>query len=290
MKRMKDNIIQICKMTEDELFRFLVKFVQKNYERSIIRPGCIIAEGDIPVCLVAHLDTVFKTTPTTFFYDAEKATLWSPDGLGADDRAGVYAILEIVLRHKLKPHIIFTTGEEKGGVGAKQLVKDFPEMPFRELNFLIELDRQGHLECVFYDCANNAFSRFIKNYGFHTDIGTFTDISVIAPAWKVAAVNLSVGYCYEHSFSEFLNLRSLISTISRVVNILKTENLPCFDYVPKKHIFNYRGWWGGCQCAGCAKYLGANQGYQIPDITLDGATLRLCSDCYVDFYGTNPAV
>ena len=72
MKRMKDNIIQICKMTEDELFKFLVKFVQKNYERSVVRPGYIIAEGDIPVCLVAHLDTVFKTTPiiqkTSLYY------------------------------------------------------------------------------------------------------------------------------------------------------------------------------------------------------------------------------
>ncbi|MEG0153725.1 MAG: M28 family peptidase, partial [Cellulosilyticaceae bacterium] len=141
---------------------FLVKLYGKK--SVIIEKEYIVAIGDIPVGLVAHLDTVHKTPAYQVFYDKDENVLWSPQGLGADDRAGVYAIVELLTRD-YKPTVIFTTDEEKGGLGASALVSDFPKPPF-EVNYLIELDRQGGNDSVFYECANQDFERYINRFGF----------------------------------------------------------------------------------------------------------------------------
>ena len=100
MKRTKNNVIELCKLTDAGIHKFASDLIKKHYKRYTITDQYIIAEGDIPVCLIAHMDTVFKTPPVDFFYDQEQQVLWSPDGLGTDDRAGIYAIAEIVIKHK----------------------------------------------------------------------------------------------------------------------------------------------------------------------------------------------
>ena len=45
--------------------------IAKGY-KVIEKNGFLYAEGNIPVCLVAHLDTVFKTEPENIYYDKEK--------------------------------------------------------------------------------------------------------------------------------------------------------------------------------------------------------------------------
>ena len=39
----------------------------------------IFAKGNIPIMLVAHLDTVHKTPVKELFYDKKKDVLWSPE-------------------------------------------------------------------------------------------------------------------------------------------------------------------------------------------------------------------
>ena len=162
--------------------------------------------------------------------------MWSPEGIGADDRAGVFAIVEI-LKRGLRPTIILTTDEEIGGVGASKLVEDIPEAPCK-LNFLIELDRRGSEDCVFYDCDNPFFEDYIEDFGFITNWGSFSDISYIAPKWGMAAVNLSIGYEHEHSKSEILNVSWMFNTIYKVCNILENvHEEDVFEYIPAKNTF-----------------------------------------------------
>ena len=79
-------------MKQPQLYQVMRNYLRKNYKEVISDDGFIIAIGDIPIALVAHLDTVHLRQPVNFFYDQEQDVLWSPQGLGADDRAGVYAI------------------------------------------------------------------------------------------------------------------------------------------------------------------------------------------------------
>jgi len=215
---------QIFTTTEDQLLKALGKTLELYYDKkNLIRTNSYIyAIGEIPIALVAHLDTVHKAPPTEFFHDPEKGCIWTPEGLGADDRAGVFSIL-MLLRGGYRPSVIFLTQEERGGIGAEKFIQNWP-MPATEINFLVELDRQGCNDAVYYECGNEKFENFISSFGFVTEWGSFSDISIIAPKWDRAAVNLSVGYYHEHTLCEFLNYRYMFSTIEKVKQILENYN------------------------------------------------------------------
>ena len=97
---------------------------------------------------------------------------------------------------------------------------------------IFQLDRRGSDDCVFYDCDNPDFTKYVESFGFKKAYGSFSDISVIAPAWGVAAANLSVGYYLEHSNAEYLKGRELEKTIERVKKILdNAENMLSYTYI-----------------------------------------------------------
>ena len=227
MKLLK-NIMQ---MKQNQLHQVMSKYLSKNYDQVIIRDKFIVAIGNTPIGLVAHLDTVHTRPPINFFYDQEQQVLWSPQGLGADDRAGVYAIIQIV-EAGYRPHIILCKDEEIGGKGADAVIQMFPQYPFENLKCLIELDRSGKQDCVFYDCDNEDFVKYIEQFGFKEDIGSFSDISILAPQWEVAAVNLSIGYYNEHTKAEYWDLFEADDTITKVINILRSKNNNTYMYIP----------------------------------------------------------
>lgn len=213
------NLITILKKEQNELLSYCYNCLKSSkYKRKniIATDKYVYAKGKIPVLLVAHLDTVHKEKPKTILFDKEQQLLWSPEGIGGDDRCGIYAILKIV--KEFKPYVLFTTDEEIGGVGASSFVKDIAELP---VNFMIEIDRRGHKQAVFYDCGNEDFKEVIETLGFKEEYGTFSDISILSPAYDLASVNLSAGYYNEHTKQEYINLEHLNYTIVSIENLLE---------------------------------------------------------------------
>lgn len=219
---------KIASFKQHGLLEGVYSLLKKSYKNVIKTDRYLIAVGDNPIGLVAHLDTVFPYSPIHFYYDKEQSVIWSPEGLGADDRAGVFALL-LLSQLEPKPTLIFLTDEECGGKGAAALVAA-KKHRIKKLRFLIELDRQGHDDAVFYDCDNKAFTEYITSFGFHEEWGTFSDISIIAPAWHIAAVNLSIGYLNEHQKIETLNTAWLMETIEKVSYILQDDSKERFKY------------------------------------------------------------
>ena len=269
---------QLVGLNQNQLFRVMKKYLQKRYSKVIIDQKYAIAVGDIPVALVAHLDTVFPVPVKSLYYDSSIRCYWSEQGLGADDRAGVFAVIQII-ESGLRPSVIFTLDEEIGGLGAQALAKI--SCPIPNLKFLIQLDRRGKDDCVFYDVDNPEFTKYIESFGFKTAIGSFSDISYLCPAWRVCGVNLSVGYRNEHTVSETLNVVHLRQTIKKVKNILNQETFPDFEYIEQ----DYSGWecllfqYGYTMCPYCHSY--------VEDIdlalatTADGSPTLICYDCLV---------
>lgn len=220
----------LCKFQEPTLKKILTQFLNQYYDKVTVEDNFLLAVGTIPVGVVAHLDTVFHFPPEQFFHDTNKNVFWSPEGAGFDDRAGVYAIIKL-LQKGLRPTVIFTCGEEKGGIGAKELAARADLKP--SLDFLIELDRQGANEAVYYQCGNTEFMNYIESFGFVHEIGTFSDISILCPAWKICGVNLSVGYVNEHTYGEHLYFDHLLATINKVTAILQATKYPTFAW--KEH-------------------------------------------------------
>jgi len=189
----------------------------------------LYAEGDMPVLLIAHTDTAHFKEPNKVYFDPRHGVMWSPDGLGADDRAGVFAVMEIVKHFKCG--VLFCSGEESGGIGAKCFIQDYPDNPKYTIG--IELDRCNDNDCVFYDNEAFNFHKYIEGFGFKKTWGSFSDISIIGPVWKLNCVNLSIGYKDEHMNSEHLFLGSMFATVEKVKNIL-TYPVPEFEYKERK--------------------------------------------------------
>lgn len=220
------KLIEILKLTEFELKLKLYQDLKEKKMSPRFKDGFIYAKGDIPILLVAHLDTVFKNPPQEIYYDKEKDILYSDQGLGGDDRCGVYAIMKIL--EKYHPHILFTEAEEIDGRGAQKAVQKLLKP---NVKYIIELDRKGNNDCVFYDCGNQKFIKYIENFGFVTNYETFSDISILAPAWDIAAVNISIGYYNEHTSKEYINMKELEKNINRIKTILQDhKNIKAFDF------------------------------------------------------------
>ena len=69
----KELLKTICSLKTETLEFTLIDFLtKKGYSTPINKQGqYIIAEGTLPICLIAHLDTVFSTAPAEddFLYD-----------------------------------------------------------------------------------------------------------------------------------------------------------------------------------------------------------------------------
>jgi len=229
---------QICKLDQDQLLQLETAFLYKYYKKVEATNEYVFAEGDIPIALVAHLDTVFDKPPTEIYYDKEAGVMWSPQGLGADDRAGVFAIMNIIMSG-LRPHVIFTTDEEWGGIGARWLIYDHPIQPFKELKYIIELDRANKNDACFYDCLTQDFIDYIeKETGFIETKGLYSDISELCPSWEIPGVNLSIGYVGEHLETERLFVPSMLKTIGVVKELLKKKS-PDFKWECNPYLIEY---------------------------------------------------
>lgn len=268
-------------MNQHQIRGLLLKFLKCNNYKNIVDNGLyIFAEGELPICLLAHMDTVFAKPPVDIYFDQEQHMMWSPQGLGADDRAGIYAIIRLA-KMGFRPSIIFTDLEEQGGIGANWLAKNYPECPFKDCKALIQIDRRGSIDSVYYECANKEFEAKINSYGFVTNLGSFTDISIIAPAWNIAAVNLSTGYYNEHSPIEHLNIEELETTISKISFMLKhCSSWPKYDYVEAE---GDGVWWAPDRCICCGKQLKENENHVCPGYD-SKYSFNVCDECYAAYF------
>lgn len=272
-------------LTEKQMLNLMNQYLQKKYDNVITTKDYVIAVGAIPIALVAHMDTVFKTPPSeeNTYYDAEKGVIWSSVGAGHDDRAGIFAIIKI-LQSGLRPSIIFTCGEEQGGLGASALAEKYPDCPITGLKYMIELDRRGTNDCVFYDCYCPEFVNYVEKFGFCERWGSFSDISFLMPVWNIVGVNLSVGYEDEHNYTEILNIGPLFDTIRKVKQMLQEENIPDFKYdeLPATNSawWKYTNYFSNEQrCSKCKKSF---SDYELfPVFGIDRQSKVFCCDCMV---------
>lgn len=232
--------------TQEELFAMLV---HEYKDMAYVRAGSyILVEGEAPILLVAHLDTVHAEPVKHICKSKGGKILMSPQGIGGDDRCGVYALTSVYTRAEVKPWLLFTCDEETGGHGASAFCKDYhmADLPrdLDNLKIIVEIDRKGKNDAVYYDCDNPDFEDYITSKGFETDWGTFSDISLIAPSLGVAAVNLSSGYYNAHTLYEYIDRQELNDTIGKVLSIVSDASkadFPFYEYIEAVYTYSSSG-------------------------------------------------
>lgn len=222
----------IVRMSQRELKQALASELSERGYSPVSKKGYLYAEGELPVLLVAHMDTVHKQPVETICFSKDGRFMMSPEGIGGDDRCGVHMILEII--REARCHVLFTEDEEIGCIGART----FAAGKIRpHVNYIVEVDRRGSNDAVFYLCDNPEFSEFVCSFGFETAHGSFSDISVIAPALGMAAVNISAGYYNEHSRHECIDLVAMNRNIGLLREMVQSS-AERFEYMERRFAYN----------------------------------------------------
>ncbi len=240
---MNKKFEMICQMSQAGVKKYVEDQLKITYTDVTVGDGFVFAKGTFPVLLVAHMDTVHDRLPDLIVYDVEKDKMSSPNGIGGDDRCGIYMILEIIKRYNCS--VLFCEDEEIGCVGARKFVQTDLAKEL-EFNYAIELDRKGSNDAVFYDCDNEDFTEFITKEFYDKAYGSMSDISTVAPALGCAAVNLSCGYYNAHTKKEYVVLGEMEKSIEEVCNILeRTTEDDKFEYIECEYKNYYDSYYYG---------------------------------------------
>ena len=247
----------IVKMTQPQLKRWLKKrYIDKDFE-IVDEPGFLLLKpkhNPAPILLTAHMDTVHEKAVRHILVEKHvgKTILSSSQGIGGDDRCGIYIITKI-LDEGMKPYVVFCEDEEIGCVGAKKFSKtDHAKDLQDKVKFIVELDRRNATDIVFYDCDNPDFTKYIENVtGYIEAIGSYSDICEIAPKIKVAAVNLSCGYYQEHTLQHYVvweEMHNTLQVTKKLIKSAKKKTTKTYEYMENEYY-------------GLGKYYGRGYGY-----------------------------
>lgn len=235
----------ICRMTQQEVKDYMFQYLSSKKYNVVNEDGFLYARGTVPVLLVAHMDTVHKEQCKVIVNIDGKMS--SPQGIGGDDRCGIFMIMNIV--KDLNCSVLLCEDEEIGGIGAKKFTKakykwlndkgepvEQAYIDNLDVNFMIEFDRKGSNDAVFYSCDNKDFIDFVTDTtGFKVAQGSFSDISTLMPAAKLSAVNLSCGYYNAHMVTEYVMYDEMMDNIEAAKVLIKEKCDGPFKYIARAY-------------------------------------------------------
>lgn len=188
-----------------------------------------------PILFSAHTDTVHSLKDPVeqeVIYDEESGYVYKNDDipLGADNAAGC-AVLMHMIESDVPGAYIFHRGEERGGIGSEGVKKHQAEW-LRRFKWAIAFDRRG-TDSVITEmfCGETASTEFAlalaaklnedSGFGYKPDdTGSFTDTANYVGLIP-ECTNVSVGYDFEHSKNETLDMWHLQKLCVRLVEIFK---------------------------------------------------------------------
>lgn len=191
---------------------------KNGYQRIVVKGG-IARLPEVPAAKpAAPRAAILTTIPPT-----------SPNCLGADDTAGVYAALRM-LSAGVKVNYIFHRAEEIGGKGSQFLASTYPEWLERNFDICLSLDRRGTNDVITHQWAGRTASdEFAWSLALALDMdhvpsdgGSFTDSANYAELIPECS-NLAIGYAHEHTSAETLDLNYLEKVVQRLIAVAWEE-------------------------------------------------------------------
>ena len=204
-------------------------------------------------CVVAHMDTIHNFTSArelvikNNIITAKYIKSGIQCGLNADDCNGILVALQL-LETLPNLKVCFTTQEEIGGIGAYEAANNIEF--FLNVRYLIQADRRGNKDLITHtngiDSASEKFvediQSLIEKYNYSENIGTFTDIGVLASKLLISGVNVSCGYYNEHTFREYCNINELnncLNFIYEIITSLDNQETTYTIKAQKPYMSNY---------------------------------------------------
>ena len=214
--------------TEKEVYKFLPEDFKKDQFDNLYH---VIGESDILFC--SHLDTVGPATsvPVSHVVDGDIIKTDGKTILGADDKAGVVIMLQMIEKN-IPGTYYFFYGEEKGCKGSSQVsqkIQDSKNDKLKGIRKVIAFDRMGYDSIITHQmeqrCCSDEFGDALANElnknGFNYSLdttGMYSDSAEFADIFS-ECTNISVGYFNQHRIDEYQNidfLKKLADTCCKI--------------------------------------------------------------------------
>lgn len=185
----------------------------------------------------SHTDTVHRNQGYQLLTKNDKGIIKvhadeETNCLGADDTAGVWIMRELIKAERPGLYI-FHRAEECGGKGGSWIVKNTPEL-VKGVQCMVALDRKDNDSVITFQaggrCCSDEFGRSLAAQmiaggtpvyrldqgGTFTDSASYTDL-------LAECTNLSVGYKWQHTRAEELDMPHLILVREALINMDVTD-------------------------------------------------------------------
>lgn len=267
INRQLDLINGIVKETDDYGNLYVTKGVAETYP-----------------AFVCHTDTVHKIYKTftvqetalnyIFAYSEDEG--FQQVGVGGDDKSGIIACLELLIKLKTVKCVFFLD-EEQGCKGSSVGRLEF----FDDCRYAIQIDRKGHEDIIIKgsgtELCSKEFEELLttigKKYEYKPTTGATTDVVKLKDrGLKISACNLSAGYYNPHTKQEFIDADALLNcidfciAIARIKTIYPHSKPIIVKSAPTKSTSSYSNYSCARLCEICNEVLGYKFG-------------MLCNDC-----------
>ena len=221
------KLIKFCRMKIGQFEQYGKKFNTPEGQ-------FFFKDNGADILAVVHLDTVMGPLHTQTCKLSDDTIFFCPT---LDDRAGAYAVLDYLPQAGINFDVLLTTGEEKMRSTARYF------NPQKKYKYMFSFDRHG-IDAVMYRYENAACIKLLKEAGWTTGTGTYSDI-VDLEHLKCKGFNFGVGYYGEHTTRCYLSKTHFLENMRKFITFHKNNvginlhHTPVWNTYTKEDGFGY---------------------------------------------------
>ena len=192
-------------------------------------------EAESYPCVAAHLDEIHSPCEREVVIDGDIVytvdRLWNRVGCGADDKNGLWVIVNLLKSESILKVVLFVQEERTGNIAGCRGARVCDLSFFNDVKYVIECDRKGASDVVSIGkgetllCDSDFIPQSIlKKYGYKMVKGGKTDVVELKMrGLNIPVCNVSCGYYDAHKNSEYTRFSELEHCLTFVREILMTE-------------------------------------------------------------------
>lgn len=191
--------------------------------------------AEVYPCVAAHLDEIHSPCEREVVMEGDKIytvdRLWNRAGCGADDKNGIWIILNLLHSEPVLKAALFVQEERSGSLAGCRGARACDLGFFNDVKFVLECDRKGNSDVVSVGKGDTLLceSYFIpqdilQKYGYEMVRGGKTDVVELKMrGLGIPVCNITCGYYDAHRNSEYTKFSELQNCLSFVKEVLSRK-------------------------------------------------------------------
>lgn len=188
-------------------------------------------------CFAAHLDEIHSPCQREVVVDEDVIytvdRLWNRVGCGADDKNGLWIIMNLLKTEPVLKAALFVQEERDGELAGCRGARACDLSFFDDVRYVIECDRKGSSDAVSIGKGETLLCNpdfiphsILQKYGYEMVKGGKTDVVELKMrGLNIPVCNVSCGYYEAHKNSEYTKFSELQNCLLFVQEIIQNINM-----------------------------------------------------------------